>query len=120
VAEAIVIDVIRDMATPGIHECEVSPSGLMASGMLAIDFACLEQKVAIEFDGPSHFLKPVGSGKLTSTQNGATKAKRRYLEQLGWTVINIDYRDHIQANHKSNEKEWLREQLLASGITLSE
>ena len=77
------------------HECEVSPDGSISGGMLAIDFACPERMIAIEFDGPSHFLKAVGSGKLTCTENGATKAKCRYLEQLGWTVINIDYRDYI-------------------------
>jgi len=72
------------------HECEVSPDSSISGGMLAIDFACPEQKIAIEFDGPSEFLKAVGSGKLTSIENGATKAKRRYLEQLGWTVINSE------------------------------
>ena len=93
------------------HQCEVSPDRSLSGGMLAIDFACPEQKIAIEFDGPSHYLKAVGSGELTFTENGATKAKRRYLEQLGWTVINIDYRDYIQAQHASNEKQWLRELL---------
>ena len=100
------------------HECEVSPDSYISSGMLAIDFACLEQKVAIEFDGPSHYLKSVESGKLTSTENGATKAKRRYLEQLGWKVINIDYRDYIQAKSVSNEKQWLWKLLNASGVSL--
>jgi len=98
------------------HECEVSPDSSPSGGMLAIDFACPRGKIAIEFDGPSHFLKAVGSGKLTSTENGATKAKRRYLEQLGWTVINIDYRDYIQAKQASNEERWLREKLHAFGI----
>jgi len=101
------------------HECEVAPDNSFSGGMLAIDFACLEQKVAIEFDGPWHYLKAVGSGKLTSTKNGATKAKRKYLEQLGWKVINIDYRDYIQAKSVSNEKQWLREKICASEVTLS-
>jgi len=100
------------------HECEVAPDNSFSGGMLAIDFACLKQKVAIEFDGPSHFLKAVGSGKLTSTENGATKAKRKYLEQLGWNVINIDYRDYIQAQRASTEKQWLWELLNASGVPL--
>jgi len=101
------------------HECEVSPNGLLSSGMLAIDFACLEQQVAIEFDGPRHYLQAVGSGKLTLTENGATKAKRRYLEQIGWKVINIDYRDYELAKSASNEKQWLQELLNASGVPLS-
>ena len=101
------------------HECEVFPDSTLSSGILAIDFACLEQKVALEFDGPSHYLKAVGSGKITSTEKGATKAKRRYLEQLGWTVINIDYRDYMLAQHASNEKQWLRKLLHASSVPLS-
>ena len=100
------------------HECEVSPDSSISGGMLAIDFASTEQKIAIEYDGPSHYLKVLGSGELTSTENGATKAKRRFLEQLGWTVINIDYRDFIQAQRASNEKQWLREILIAAGVTL--
>ena len=101
------------------HQCEVSPDSSISGGMLAIDFACSKRMIAIEYDGPSHFLKAVGSGKLTCTENGATKAKRRYLEQLSWTVINIDYRDRIQANSASNEKQWLRKILNASGVSLS-
>jgi len=101
------------------HVCEVSPDGSISGGMLAIDFACLAQKVAIEFDGPAHYLKAVGSGKLTSTKNGATKAKHRYLEQLGWKVISIDYRDYIQAQRASNQKQWLQKLLNASGVSLS-
>ena len=99
------------------HECEVSPDSTLSSGMLAIDFACPERMIAIEFDVPSHYLKAVESGELTSTENGATKAKRRYLEQIGWNVINIDYRDYAQAKRVSNGKQLLREKLYASAVT---
>jgi len=101
------------------HECEVAPDSSLTGGMLAIDFACTEQKVAIEYDGPSHFLKALGSGELTSTENGGTKAKRRFLEQLGWTVINMDYRDLMRAQNESMEKGWLREKLVAEGVSFS-
>jgi len=102
-----------------MHEEEVTPDKSLSGGMLAIDMACTKRMIAIEFDGPSHFLKALGSGELTSTENGATKAKRRFLEQLGWTVINLDYRDYIKAKSRSNEKEWLRKKLKASGVSLS-
>lgn len=101
------------------HEVEVSPD-VTASGMLEIDFACPERKIAIEYNGHTHYLKAVGNGQLTSTENGATKAKRRYLEKLGWTVINMDYRDYVQAQGASNEKGWLQEKLVKAGISLSE
>ena len=90
------------------HELEVSPDSTMTGGMMAIDMACKERKIAVEYDGPSHYLKAVGSGVRTSTENGATKAKRRFLEQLGWNVINIDYREHDRVRRTPKEKQWLR------------
>jgi RAP domain len=102
------------------HEHEVSPERNMLGGMMAIDFACAKRKVAIEFDGESHFLKALGSGKLTRKRNGSTKAKRRLLEQLGWTVINLDFRDYMEACRKSKQKDWLRAELKQAGVALPE
>ena len=90
------------------HELEVSPDSTMTGGMMAIDLACKERKIAVEYDGPSHYLKALGSGVRTSTENGATKAKRRFLEQLGWNVINIDYREFDRVRRTPKEKQWLR------------
>ena len=90
------------------HELEVSPDSTMTGGMMAIDMACKERKIAVEYDGPSHYLKALGSGVRTSTENGATKAKRRFLEQLGWNVINIDYREFGRVRRTPKEKQWLR------------
>jgi hypothetical protein len=93
-------------------ELEVSPvPNTDMGGMLAIDVACKEEKIAIEFDGPWHFLNELGSGKVSQTENGTTRAKRQFLENLGWTVINIDYRDWIKAKSSGNEKHWLRKKL---------
>ena len=102
------------------HELEVSPDdSTISGGMLAIDMACQKRKIAIEYDGDSHYLKALGTGELTSIENGATKAKRRFLEQLGWTVINLDYREYIRAQRESNEKQWLRKKLQAAGVQWS-
>jgi hypothetical protein len=86
--------------------------------MLAINLACKEQKIAVEYDGPSHYLKELGTGKVTSTENGPTKAKRRFLQKLGWTGVNINYQDWMTATNGGNEKLWLREKLLSSGAEL--
>jgi len=102
------------------HETEVAPDRSISSAMLAIDFACSGRKIAIEFFGTSHYLKALGSGDLTRTLDGATKAKRRFLEQIGWTVINLDYRDYAaQAHNEKKEKEWLRKTLVAAGVKLA-
>jgi hypothetical protein len=101
---------LADLGVP--CELEVSPlSNTSLGGMLAIDVACKEEKIAIEFDGPLHYLKELGSGNVSLMENGTTRAKRRFLENLGWTVINIDYRDWTKNKSAGNEKHWLREKL---------
>jgi len=99
------------------HETKTAPCNAVASGgMLAIDMACIKQKIAIEFDGPTHYLKAAGSGDLTKNHNGATKAKRQFLERLNWTAINLDFRDYIDAKCVSKAKEWLRAELRKAGV----
>eukprot|EP00978_Attheya_sp_CCMP212_P048281 scaffold497262_cov47-Attheya_sp.AAC.1 len=79
--------------------------------------ACAKQKIAIEFDGPSHYLKSVGTGDVTRVENGATKAKRRFLERVGWKVINLNYQDWIEARqNKSNANMFLKKKLSDAGI----
>jgi hypothetical protein len=88
------------------HEVEVSPLTKknmfpLPGRMLAIDMACRKQMIAIEFDGPSHFLREAWSGKVLEVENGGTKAKRLFLERLflerlflerlGWKVVNIRF-----------------------------
>ena len=98
------------------HLAEVSPvtkesTSPLPGGMLAIDIACRKQRVAIEFDGPSHFLREVGSGKVLEVENGASKAKRRFLERLGWKVVNIRYFDWAKAKSKEAKRSFVSEML---------
>ena len=46
------------------HECKVSPASSISGDMLAIDFACKKQMVAIEYDGEHCFLKAVEKWKV--------------------------------------------------------
>jgi len=103
-----------------IHELEVAPDiENPVAKLLAIDFACRKQKIAIEYNGPSHYLKAVGTGKLTTMENGPTKAKCRLLKELGWTtVINLDYREHERVKGTEKEKDWLRKKLRDGGVEL--
>jgi hypothetical protein len=98
------------------HLSEVSPVTKkdmfpLPRGMLAIDMACRKQMVAIEFDGPYHFLREVGSGKVLEVENGATKAKRRFLERLGWKVVNIRYFNWDKAKSKEAKRSFVSEML---------
>jgi hypothetical protein len=52
-----------------------------APGLLSIDIACKEFIVAIEYDGPSHFLKDTNFVELAA-ESGATKAKRQMLRSF--------------------------------------
>jgi hypothetical protein len=78
------------------HAREVSPFAEeeKAGEVLAIDMACSARKIAIECDGPLHYLS---SGR----ENGRTVAKRRLLERLGWKVVNIPYQNNIMMDSRS-------------------
>ena len=95
------------------HRREVSPFEA-TSGMLSIDMACTDRKIAIECDGPSHYLTVLdGSGRCV--ENGSTKAKRRLLQRLGWKVVNLNW-EKAARNHSS--KKWLRGKLVDAGVDL--
>jgi RAP domain len=93
------------------------------SELLSIDFANPDSKIGVEVDGPSHFVtkidevgvaltSSVGSfeprkGKLgyqfkwnahDQEVNGSTALKKRMLEKLGWTIINVPFWDWNQVN----------------------
>jgi very-short-patch-repair endonuclease len=70
------------------HESEVSPFEDGKGSLMAIDLACRERKIAVEYDGRVHYLS---SGK----ENGKTVAKRKMLERLGWSVVNIKFTDEM-------------------------
>ena len=72
------------MAIGFLVDSEVSPFADGMGGFLSIDMANRERMIAIEFDGPSHFLSD-------HQHNGPTKFKTRLLEALGWQVLRIDY-----------------------------
>ena len=59
-------------------------------GMLKIDIAWKEEKVALELDGPSHFLTGCG------TRNGSTKAKTELLSALGWKVERFAWFNNVK------------------------
>ena len=102
------------------HEMEVSPFPNLP-GTMAIDIALQERRIAVEVDGPSHFLcSPHFT--LLHEYNGPSLFKRRVLERIGWTVINIDYRE--AHSHRCSPKwlshllEWhdVRDELRTTGL----
>jgi hypothetical protein len=63
------------------HELEY----ITADGLFSIDLAILDRRIALEFDGPSHFttntLEPLGHTRLRS----------RLLSAMGWRVVSIPF-----------------------------
>jgi len=96
------------------HKMEVSPFessnvNFNTSTMLNIDIMIFtkneNKKVAIEFNGPSHYLRCDGQ----DFENGTTKFKLRLLEKLNFTVVSIHWDDWRKARKDSNtEKDFLR------------
>jgi len=55
-----------------------------AAGLAAVDAALPASKVAIEFDGPSHFFANAPASPV-----GGTRFKRALLRSQGWTVVSV-------------------------------
>ena len=59
---------------------------MLAEGY-SVDFALVDERIAIEVDGPSHFLEPDGRGP----PNGHTLLKRRLLRAAGWRLVSVPF-----------------------------
>jgi hypothetical protein len=63
------------------HELEY----ITADGLFSIDLAIVDRRIALEFDGPSHFttntLEPLGH----------TRLRDRLLSAMGWHVVSIPF-----------------------------
>ena len=53
----------------------------------SLDLALASERVAVEVDGPSHFLGPDGRGP----PNGQTLLKRRLLRAAGWRLVSVPF-----------------------------
>ncbi len=65
------------------HELEY----ITADGLFSIDPAVVDRRIAIEFDGPSHFTRN------TLEPLGHTGLRDRLLSAMGWYVVSIPFFD---------------------------
>ena len=65
------------------HELEY----ITADGLFSIDLAVVDRRIAIEFDGPSHF------ARNTKEPLGHTRLRDRLLSAMGWQVVSIPFFD---------------------------
>jgi len=98
---------------------------------LPIDIACTERKIAAVYYGKVRFTSEVGLDydtylKREPRMTGPTAAKKRLLEYLGWTVVELSWPTVLQ--RRAGEKEGggggsqvhMVEQFAKKGIVLSE
>ena len=57
--------------------------------------------VALEVDGPSHFLQD-------GQQDGSTRLRDRMLAAHGWRVVVVDYREWCELSTQAQRAEYLR------------
>ena len=77
----IVAQWVEEVGLP--FEIEHSP----APG-IAIDIALVEPKIAIEVDGPQHFVRDTRA-EVAPWLSGGTRHRNRVLTRLGWDVLSV-------------------------------
>jgi len=66
--------------------------------------------VAIEVDGPSHFLRP-SSRSDKHLPNGPTLLKRRLLKVAGWRLISVPFYEWDQLSGREEQRRYLAQRL---------
>jgi len=81
----------------------------------SIDIALPASRVAIEVDGPSHF---VSRCRGEHAPNGATLLKQRLLKAAGWCVVSVPYYEWDRLTHSDTQLEYLERKLSAAGVPM--
>jgi hypothetical protein len=86
---------LRRLGIP--HELEY----ITADGLFSIDLAIVDRRIAVEFDGPSHFttntLEPLGH----------TRLRDRLLSAMGWHVVSIPFFDWDRLQQTSERDDYV-------------
>jgi len=70
----------------------------------SIDLALHSSRIAVEVDGPSHFISCRNNKQI---MNGSTLFKRRLLTAAGWKVINLSYNKWGSLRNDFKKKEFI-------------
>ena len=78
-----------------------------ADGLFSIDLAITDRRIALEFDGPSHFttntLEPLGH----------TRLRDRLLSAMGWRVVSIPFFDWDRLHNRPEQMDaYVQQRLL--------
>ena len=83
---------LRRLGVPHELEC------ITADGLFSIDLAIVDRRIALEFDGPSHFTRN------TLEPLGHTRLRDRLLSAMGWHVVSIPFFEWDRL-HRSDERD---------------
>jgi hypothetical protein len=99
--------------------------------ILALDMACMESKVGIEFNGPSHYVtrtdssSSAGRGSVAARgeegeeeEDGSTAFKARVLRAAGWRLVSVPYRDWMVLGSERERDDYLRRRMAEVGVAL--
>ncbi|KAK3260294.1 hypothetical protein CYMTET_30739, partial [Cymbomonas tetramitiformis] len=73
-----------------------------------IDMAIVSHRIAIEVDGPSHYI----TSNLGLKPNGSTLLKRRLLQRLGWKWLSVPYFEYKTTWSQRAKQDFLRQKLI--------
>ncbi|KAG6404267.1 hypothetical protein SASPL_136513 [Salvia splendens] len=66
-----------------------------------VDAVCLDKKVALEIDGPTHF------SRNTGVLLGHTMLKRRYIAAAGWKIFSVSHQDWEELQGEFEQLDYL-------------
>ena len=74
--------------------------------------ACRSNMVAIEFNGPSHYLNGTGDRKGEGRRlNGQSLMKMRLMRKLGWKVVVVPWFEYKGLRGKGEKVEYIKKKL---------
>ena len=79
---------------------------ITADGLFSIDLAIVDRRIAIEFDGPTHF----AAGTLEPL--GRTRLRDRLLSAMGWHVVSIPFFDWDRLHQPEQMDAYVKHRLL--------
>jgi hypothetical protein len=85
-----------------VHELE----HITADGLFSIDLAIVDRRIALEFDGPSHFTRN------TLEPLGHTRLRDRLLSAMGWQVVSIPFFEWDRLHHQEQMDAYVMQRLL--------
>ena len=84
----------------------------------SLDLALRSSQLAIEVDGPSHFLLRDSRSDFY-LPNGPTLLKRRLLEAAGWRVVSVPFYEWNGLREPQEQREYLDRRLGAVGLAVA-